>query len=113
MKYMLLIYQNPANWQELPDGERDDPLAVHARVEDVEIAHAREVVDGLPVGADALTHDPLALRGSSPRSRAAISRLATRRLTSHSHGPGSVSSKSFRSKTSRRSGEAKAPKFDR
>jgi hypothetical protein len=23
MKYMLLIYQNPANWQELPDGERD------------------------------------------------------------------------------------------
>ena len=23
MKYMLLIYQNPANWQELPDRERD------------------------------------------------------------------------------------------
>jgi hypothetical protein len=33
--------------------------------------------------------------------------LATSRLTSHSNGPGSVSSKSFRSKTSRRSGEAK------
>ena len=23
MKYMLLIYQNPANWQALPDDERD------------------------------------------------------------------------------------------
>ena len=44
---------------------------------------------------------------------AATAMLATSRLTSHSNGPGSVSSKSFRSKTSRRSGEAKAPKFDR
>jgi hypothetical protein len=46
-------------------------------------------------------------------STAAISMLAASRLTSHSHGPGSVSSKSLRSKTSRRSGEAKTPKFDR
>jgi hypothetical protein len=23
VKYMLLIYQNPANWQALPEGERD------------------------------------------------------------------------------------------
>ena len=46
-------------------------------------------------------------------SRAAISMLAASRLTSHSHGPGSVSSKSLTSNTSRRSGEANTPKFDR
>ena len=34
-----------------------------------------------------------------PLSRPAISRLAASRLTSHSHGPGAVSSKSFTSKT--------------
>ena len=39
--------------------------------------------------------------------------LAARRLTSHSQGPGSVSSKSFRSNTSRRSGDANTPKFDK
>src|SRR5579872_4687298 len=48
-----------------------------------------------------------------PLSRPATTRLATRRLTSHSNGPGSVSSKSLTSKTSRRSGEANAPKLDR
>ncbi len=47
-----------------------------------------------------------------PLARAAISRLAARRLTSHSQGPGCVSSKSLRSKTMRRSGEANRPKFD-
>ena len=59
-------------------------------------------------------HD--AWRAPSPRTRCpapAISRLAASRLTSHSHGPGSVSSKSLMSKTRRRSGEAKMPKFDR
>jgi hypothetical protein len=39
--------------------------------------------------------------------------LAASRLRSHSHGPGSVSSKSLRSNTSRRSGEPNTPKFDR
>ncbi len=48
-----------------------------------------------------------------PLSRAAINMLAANRLTSHSHGPGSVSSKSLTSNTSRRSGEANTPKFDR
>ena len=43
---------------------------------------------------------------------AAITRLATRRFTSCSNGPGSVSSKSLASKTSRRSGEPYRPKFD-
>ena len=49
----------------------------------------------------------------NPLSRAAINMLAANRLTSHSHGPGSVSSKSLTSNTSRRSGEANTPKFDR
>jgi hypothetical protein len=48
----------------------------------------------------------------SPTSRPAISTLAAMRLTSHSHGPGSVSSKSFGPKTSLRSGAAKPPKFE-
>ena len=48
-----------------------------------------------------------------PLSRPATARLAASRLTSHSNGPGRVSSKSLTSKTSRRSGEAKAPKLDR
>ena len=48
-----------------------------------------------------------------PRSRPATAMLAASRLTSHSHGPGSVSSKSLRSKMRSRSGEAKPPKFDR
>ena len=43
----------------------------------------------------------------------ATAKLAASRLTSHSNGPGSVSSKSLTSKTSRRDGEANAPKLDR
>ena len=39
--------------------------------------------------------------------------LAASRFTSHSHGPGSVSSKSLMSNTIRRSGDANTPKFDR
>ena len=42
-----------------------------------------------------------------------ISKLAARRLTSHSHGPGRVSSKSLMSKIIWRSGVPKRPKFDR
>ena len=48
-----------------------------------------------------------------PFSRPPIAKLAARRFTSHSHGPGAVSSKSFMSKTSVRSGEPNTPKFDR
>ncbi len=39
--------------------------------------------------------------------------LAAKRLTSHSHGPGRVSSKSLTSNMSERSGEANRPKLDR
>ena len=51
--------------------------------------------------------------GEKPRSRPMISKLAARRLTSHSHGPGRVSSKSLMSKIIWRSGVPKRPKFDR
>ena len=51
--------------------------------------------------------------GVNPLLRAAMTTLAASRLTSHSHGPGSVSSKSFESNTSVRSGEANRPKLDR
>ena len=46
-------------------------------------------------------------------SRAAMAALAASRFTSHSNGPGQVSSKSFRSNTSDLSGLAKMPKFNR
>ena len=49
----------------------------------------------------------------NPFARPATARLAASRLTSHSNGPGSVSSKSLTSKTSRRAGEANAPKLAR
>ena len=49
----------------------------------------------------------------NPLPRAATSMLAASRLTSHSHGPGVVSSKSLTSKTRSRSAEPKMPKFDR
>jgi hypothetical protein len=39
--------------------------------------------------------------------------LAASRFTSHSNGPGQVSSKSLQSKTRRRSGAEKTPKFER
>ena len=50
---------------------------------------------------------------SKPRSRPATAKLAASRFTSHSNGPGSVSSKSLMLKTSLRSGAAKMPKFER
>src|SRR5204863_7397313 len=49
----------------------------------------------------------------NPLLRAAIVKLAAIRFTSYSNGPGSVSSKSFKSNSSFRSGEANTPKFDR
>ncbi len=49
----------------------------------------------------------------NPRSRPATAKLATRRFTSHSNGPGSDSSRSLTPKIIRRSGAAKAPKLER
>ena len=46
-------------------------------------------------------------------ARPAMTMLAASRLTSHSQGAGSVSSKSLASNTSVRSGDPKSPKLDR
>ena len=51
--------------------------------------------------------------GVKPRSRPMTSKLAASRFTSHSHGPGRVSSKSLMSNSIRRSGVPNRPKFDR
>lgn len=62
----------------------------------------------------ALTHARTVLFCSlteKPFARAAVTKPAARRLTSHSNGPGRVSSKSLMSKTRRRSGEASSLKF--
>ncbi len=48
-----------------------------------------------------------------PSSRPQTSKLAASRFTSHSQGPGSVSSKSLMSNSIFRSGDAKTPKFER
>src|SRR4029453_14784634 len=50
---------------------------------------------------------------SKPRSRPATAKLATRRLTSHSNGPGRVSSKSLGAKPRRRGGGGKMPEVEK
>ena len=57
--------------------------------------------------------DAVASGALNPLLRAAMVKLAAIRLTSYSKGPGNVSSKSFRSKRSVRSGDANPPKFGR
>lgn len=56
---------------------------------------------------------PARSRCVKPFARPAMTRLAASRLTSHSQGPGSVSSKSLMSKSRFRSGEASNRKFSR
>ena len=73
-------------------------------------ANSRIAVRYLPTPARMTLRRSLA---GNPLSRPATARLAASRLTSHSNGPGSVSSKSLTSNTSRRAGEANAPKLAR
>ncbi len=49
----------------------------------------------------------------NPLLRPTMKKLAARRATSYSNGPGSVSSKSLRSNSKLRSGDANTPKFER
>ena len=94
---------------------RNDLLDVDAVVPEIQVPHPG-VARASPRGnarADHLVDLVRASSSSKPRSRPATAKLATSRLTSHSNGPGSVSSKSLMLKTSRRSGAAKTPKFDR
>ena len=79
-------------------------------VPDVDQAHAGVAGHPLAVAAHGRHRRR---RGSAaalkPLARPAITMLAASRLTSHSHGPGSVSSKSFASKTRVRSGRGEQP----
>jgi hypothetical protein len=77
-----------------------------ARIE----ANSRIVVRYVPTPA---TIAARRCASSKPIARPATAKLAAKRFTSHSNGPGSVSSKSLMLKTMRRSGAAKAPKFAR
>ena len=91
-----------------------DVVLVEPGVPEVEVAAGRELAHRLPVRPHDAPHDSAC--GSCRRTRearAAISKLAARRFTSHSHGPGSVSSKSLTSNTIVRSGAAKPPKLTR
>ena len=89
-------------------------LDVDARVPDLEVAHGGEAAHRLAVLAHGGERRAAPLRlVRDPRSRPATATLAASRLTSHSNGPGRVSSKSLRSKTSRRSGASNTPKFER
>ena len=84
------------------DGEsREHALDLQVRVPHREVVHRRECRHRVAVLRDRVEHDPLSCSlARKPLSRAAISMLTASRLTSHSHGPGSVSSKSLMSNTS-------------
>ena len=71
----------------------------------------RVLVDVLAVDRTASSTTSSRWEAVKPCSRATTCRLVARRLTSHSHGPRSVSSKSLMSKTTLRSGVAKVPKL--
>ena len=80
---------------------------VEPGVPDVDVRLRRELADRRPVGlARRPSRSSAAPCRPTPMLRAAISTLASSRFTSHSNGPGSVSSKSLRSKSIRRSGRA-------
>ena len=54
MKYMLLIYQNPANWQELPDGERDAIMSDAGAIVE-ELTASGELIGGEGLADSSLT----------------------------------------------------------
>ena len=93
--------QDPALLAELAAEAADELARVDALVPDVEVAHLGKAAHRLAILAHARGHElPPGDPRASPTSRPAISTLAAIRLTSHSHGPGSVSSKSFGPKIS-------------
>ena len=78
-----------------------------ACVPDVHRAHLGELAHRLPVSRHRCTRRRPRVPLEKPLLRAAITTLAASRFTSYSKGPGRVSSKSFRSKSSARSGDAR------
>ena len=98
----------------LPRPPRGCPTSVMRGVPDVDQAHRRR---SEPSTGGSCAPPPSSPRGSrvalKPLAGPAMMTLAARRFTSHSQGPGRVSSKSLASKTRVRSGEANSPKFER
>ena len=85
---------------------------MHAVVPDVELGRPGVAAHPVPVGLDGGTDGgPGPALAGCRRSWPATTRLAASRWTSHSNGPGSVSSKSRRSKARLRSGVAHRPKL--
>ena len=82
-------------------------------VPDVHRSHLRELRHRRRYAATDASVDARVSAFENPLLRAAIVKLAAIRFTSYSNGPGRVSSKSFKSNSSFRSGEANTPKFDR
>src|SRR4051812_9851471 len=78
-----------------------------------EIAQFCKSAHRLAIRGDRRERRRPARRGSELVARAATTKLAARRLTSHSNGPGSVSSKSLISNARARSGDPYVPKLAR
>ena len=79
---------------------------IEARVPHLHVRHRGEPPHRLAVLARDAQHGFSRCAFVKLRSRPQISKLVARRFRSHSNGPGSVSSKSLRSKTRSRSGDA-------
>ena len=84
---------------------------MRAVVPDVELGYRRVPPHPGPVGVDGRLDGGAARPLRTPSARAATTRLVASRRTSHSKGPGRVSSKSRRSKARLRSGVAHSPKL--
>jgi hypothetical protein len=61
MKYMLLIYSNPANWEQLTEAERDAQMGEYGALAQ-EITESGEMVSGDPLG-DRATARTVRVRG--------------------------------------------------
>ncbi len=79
---------------------RGDLFHLDAGVPQVEVGHPGQAADRLAVGVRHRPVDRRALLRVEVPIRLATAKLATSRLTSHSNGPGSVSSKSLMPNTS-------------
>ena len=91
----------------------DQRVGIDARVPQIERFHRRESAYRLAVRTRHLHIHAAPLLDGKAELRPATAKLATSRFRSHSNRPGSVSSKALMSNTSRRSGAANAPKFNR
>jgi hypothetical protein len=92
---------------------REQLPSLDVGIPDVEVPHPGGLFQPCPVLLDPGQHDLPPLGGREPAVPAGDLEARGSRLTSHSHGPGAVSSKSLMSNINCRSGEANSPKFDK